>query len=48
MAGKDATDAFVQYHPNEVYKMLANFHVANIAPKDAKETNFVKEHRAIR
>jgi len=48
MAGKDATDAFVQYHPNEVYKQLANFHVANVVSKDVKESLFVKEHRAIR
>jgi len=48
MAGKDATDAFIQYHPNEVYKMLPRFHVANVVSKDVKESVFVKEHRAIR
>ena len=48
MAGKDATDAFVQYHPNEVYKLLTRFHVANVVSKDVKESAFVKEHRAIR
>jgi len=31
MAGKDATDAFVQYHPNSVYKMISRFHIANVA-----------------
>jgi cytochrome b involved in lipid metabolism len=48
MAGKDATDPFVQYHPNFVYAQLENFHVANVVAKDVKESAFVKEHRAIR
>lgn len=48
MAGKDATDAFVQYHPNSVYKMISRFYIANVVQKDTKESVFVKEHRAIR
>jgi fatty acid desaturase len=48
MGGKDSTDPFIQYHPAEVWKKLPSYHVANLDPKEAAESKFVKEHRALR
>ena len=48
VAGRDATDPFESYHPEEVWKRLPNFHVANLAPEDIKETALEKDHRALR
>jgi len=49
MAGKDATDAFEQYHPASVWeKKLPPFHVADVQGPEVEPSDFVKEHRAIR
>jgi len=49
MAGKDATDAFEQYHPNSVWKnKLPAFHVADVTGPEVDVDAFTAEHRAIR
>lgn len=49
MAGKDATDAFEQYHPDSTWaNLLPNFHVADVEGPGAEATPFVKEMRQIR
>lgn len=47
MAGKDCSDAFANYHPANVYKiLLPSYYIGDIV--DYKLSSFVKEHRAIR
>lgn len=47
MAGKDSTDAFLNYHPARVYKnLLPSYYIGEVS--DYREAPFVKEHRAIR
>eukprot|EP00941_MAST-03F_sp_MAST-3F-sp1_P006403 g6403.t1 len=47
LAGKDVTDAFANYHPAHVYeKLLPQYYIGEIS--DYKESEFAKEHRAIR
>lgn len=51
MAGRDATDAFHNYHPAPVYKMLKNFYVGEVQEdpnENEKTSKFVKGHRALR
>jgi len=47
MGGKDCTDAFANYHPAQVYeKYLPYYYLGEVV--DFEETNFAREHRAIR
>ena len=47
LAGKDVTDAFANYHPARVYRMLLpQFYIGEVA--DYEVSDFVKEHRALR
>ena len=47
LAGRDATDAFANYHPSTTYeKYLPAFYIGEVA--DYKVTPFVAGHRAIR
>eukprot|EP00618_Florenciella_parvula_P006724 CAMPEP_0119465024 /NCGR_PEP_ID=MMETSP1344-20130328/344_1 /TAXON_ID=236787 /ORGANISM="Florenciella parvula, Strain CCMP2471" /LENGTH=512 /DNA_ID=CAMNT_0007497265 /DNA_START=85 /DNA_END=1623 /DNA_ORIENTATION=- len=47
LGGKDATDAFANYHPARVYKnMLPQYYIGDVV--DYRETEFQKGHRAIR
>lgn len=49
MAGKDATDAFEQYHPDSTWaNLLPNFHVADVQGPGAEPSAFVKEMREMR
>lgn len=47
MAGKDATDAFANYHPDYVYrKYLPSFYIGDLI--DYKASEFTLAHRALR
>lgn len=49
MAGKDATDAFEQYHPDSVWsKKLPNYHVGDVVGPKAANSAFVQEMRELR
>lgn len=49
MAGKDCTDAFIQYHPAYVWtQKLSSLECADVVGPEVEESDFVREHRQMR